>query len=165
MMTRRLTGVVAALAASLVFGAAAGSADADAVDWQSKVSDSVLTAAAAGETEFMVYMREQADLSGAVALGTKEAKGQFVYDRLTDLADRSQSGLLAQLAGLGVEHKSFWIVNTVHVKGGADVLQAVASRADVDAPWARGASTFRSRRPTTRSPPAPSTPSARASST
>ena len=49
---------------------------------QGKVDAVVLSLAAEGETEFLVFLREQADLSGAAALGSKGAKGFFVYETL-----------------------------------------------------------------------------------
>lgn len=41
------------------------------VDWQQRVDAVVLSAAGAGPTDFLVYMNEQADLSGSRSLRTK----------------------------------------------------------------------------------------------
>ncbi|MBI4261069.1 MAG: S8 family serine peptidase [Actinobacteria bacterium] len=94
--------------------------------WRSKVDPRVLAAAEAGPTEFFVYLKEKADVSAADALPTKEQKGRLVYDRLREVAASSQAPLLAQLELLGVEHRSFWIVNTILVRGDLSVLQAMA---------------------------------------
>jgi hypothetical protein len=82
---------LALCASSLPPPSAAGAARPDAVftpalDWQAKVDAGVLRNSALGRAEFLVYMSEKADLSGAVALATKEEKGGYVYDRLTATA-------------------------------------------------------------------------------
>ncbi|MEW5763670.1 MAG: S8 family serine peptidase [Acidobacteriota bacterium] len=101
--------------------------------WPSeKVDPAVLREAEAGSAEFLVLMKEQADLSAARTLRTKEEKGRFVVERLRETAERSQGPLLAELAGLGAEVRPFWIANMVWVRGGLDALSAAASRAEVD---------------------------------
>lgn len=104
---------------------------ASAGDWTTKVDGSVLQAATSGTTEFLAYMDERPDLSGAAALGTKAEKGRHVYEVLTTTAARSQAGLLSHLAMLGASHRPYWIANAVHASGDLSVLQAVASRPDV----------------------------------
>jgi serine protease AprX len=100
-------------------------------DWRSKVDRKVLTAAARGPTEFLVYLRASADLSGAALLPTKEAKGAYVYDRLTAVARESQRGVIADLQRLGVRHQAFWISNLVWAVGGLDAVRVVARRSEV----------------------------------
>jgi subtilisin family serine protease len=95
-------------------------------DWRDKVDSRVLSAAALGQTEFLVYMKEQADLSGAAALATKDEKGQYVYERLTAVAQITQPRVKHTLALLGAEHKAFWVSNTIWAKGNLAVVQAVA---------------------------------------
>lgn len=106
--------------------------------WDSKVDASVLNAASAGQAEFLVYMNSQADLSGAYALGTKEEKGQFVYQQLTATAASTQSRVLQTLANFGAAHKSFWVTNAVWAKGDLAVVQAVASLPEVAHVYASG---------------------------
>lgn len=109
----------------------AGLVSADARAWQDKVDAAVLEAAAAGETEFLVVLAEQADLSGAGSLGSKEEKGAFVFERKTAVAQATQPSVAAALAALGATYRPFWIVNAFHVRGGLPVVQAMALRADV----------------------------------
>ena len=99
--------------------------------WESKVDPNVLTAASAGQTEFLIYMNSQADLSGAEALETKEEKGQYVYEQLTATAQATQPGVLHTLGSFGVAHQSFWVTNAIWAKGDLAVLQAVAARPEV----------------------------------
>lgn len=103
----------------------------DTAAWASKVDANVLEAATAGSTEMMVLLARQADLSGASRRTTKAEKGQFVYDQLTSVAARTQTGILDQLTLLGVPHRSFWIVNAVWTVGDASLVQQLASRPDV----------------------------------
>jgi serine protease AprX len=123
----------------LVTLAAAGFASAGATDWRQKVDASVLTkAGAAGNTQFFVYLEDQADLSGAYALDTKQAKGSYVYGRLTSMAQQTQAPLLAKLNSLGVRHESFWITNAILVVGGAGAVQVMAERPEVAHVYAVG---------------------------
>lgn len=102
--------------------------------WAQKVDQWVLDTAvtnADGQTEFLVYLKEQADLSQAAQLDTKLAKGQYVFEQLTATAERTQAPLLAQLAREGVAYQSFWVANMVWVRGDLNVVQAMAQRDDV----------------------------------
>jgi hypothetical protein len=66
--------------------------------WAAKVDLWVLeTAAAQSQTEFLLYLNDQADVSGATGLRTKGAKGQYVYDRLTAVAAQTQPAIIAEL--------------------------------------------------------------------
>ena len=64
--------------------------------WQAKVDNWVLTSAQSGETEFLVYLTEQADLSGAEESKTKHEKGSYVYAELTKDAARTQKVALSR---------------------------------------------------------------------
>ena len=99
--------------------------------WEDKVDPTVLSAATLGQAEFLIYMNSQADLSGADALPTKEAKGQFVYEQLTSTAQSTQPGVLYTLGSFGAPHQSYWVTNAVWAKGNLAVIQAVAVRPEV----------------------------------
>ena len=83
------------------------------------------------EAEFLVVMADQADLSGADRLATKEEKGSFVYHTLWNKAQSTQGPVLAWLKASGIEHRAYYIVNMVWVKGNINAALALASRADV----------------------------------
>jgi subtilisin family serine protease len=99
--------------------------------WQLKIDPWVLQTAQGGETEFLVFLEEQADLSGAAALPSKAEKGSYVYQKLTEVAGRTQPTLLAALRGMGVAFQPFWVANMVWVRGDQAVIQALAQRPDV----------------------------------
>lgn len=103
-----------------------------ATAWQSKVDSWVIATASSGITEFLVFLKDQADLSGAGQLDTKLEKGAFVYQKLTEIARRTQPAILATLQEQGVEHRSYWIANMIWVRGNADILQTLASDSRVD---------------------------------
>ena len=111
---------------------------AQSLNWQDKVEPSVLSAAAIGEAQFLVYLNSQADLSGAAALSTKEEKGAFVYDRLTATATATQPAVQQTLAQFGATYKSFWITNAIWAKGSLAAVQAVATRPEVAYIYASG---------------------------
>jgi serine protease AprX len=99
-----------------------------------KVDPSVLrfsAKAASGETDFIVVLSEQANLNGASKLTTKLQKGTFVFQKLTEVATRSQAALLRSLDEQGIAHQSFWIANMIQVRGNMAIIQQLAQRADV----------------------------------
>jgi subtilisin family serine protease len=88
--------------------------------------------AASGQTDFVVWMEQKADLSPAYQLQTKQQKGRFVYTALREVAERSQRGVRRLLDVQGVDHRPFYIANKILVRGGDQMLlQLVAARADV----------------------------------
>jgi hypothetical protein len=66
--------------------------------WWSKVDPWVLDRAATEQTEFLVLLAEQADLSAAASLPTKLEKGRYVYETLTGLAARTQAPVLCSIS-------------------------------------------------------------------
>ena len=59
--------------------------------WQSKVSPSLLSKLNEEEqASFIVLMNQKADLSEAKRIQGKEAKGEFVFGKLSELAKSSQ---------------------------------------------------------------------------
>lgn len=103
-----------------------------AAAWTAKVDPWVLeTAVAQPQTEFLVYLTEQADLSGAAAIRGKEAKGQYVYERLTAVAAQTQPALIQTLEAAGAGYQPFWIANMIWVRGDAALVANLAGRPDV----------------------------------
>jgi subtilisin family serine protease len=76
-------------------------------------------------------LANQADLSPAASLPTKAEKGRFVYQALQNKAQTTQGSILQWLRDRGLEHRSFYIVNGILVKGTLQVAQALAARPDV----------------------------------
>ena len=83
------------------------------------------------QAEFFVVLADQADLSGAAALPTKNEKGRYVYDELWNKSQATQGPILQWLSERGLAHQSFYIVNAILVKGGRDIAEALAARPDV----------------------------------
>jgi subtilisin family serine protease len=97
-----------------------------------KMSPWVLQRTASGEdAEFLVMLDDQADLSGANALETKEAKGRYVFEALRARAAARQAPLLELLKERGVPNRSFYIVNAILVRGSREVALELAARDDV----------------------------------
>jgi uncharacterized repeat protein (TIGR01451 family) len=99
--------------------------------WTGKVDPWVLASGATSATEFLVVLADQADLSEAVELPSKQAKSELVVRSLRQVADRSQPPVLAELGRLGAEFRPFWIANMIWVRGDLSVVQAMAERDDV----------------------------------
>jgi subtilisin family serine protease len=99
---------------------------------EAKISAQLLRQIEAGaETEFFVLLHEQADLSRAQTLNTKEEKGRYVYDTLVETAQRTQGPLRQWLTRRGVTYHSFYIVNTLLVSGDLTLATELAARPDV----------------------------------
>src|SRR5689334_8421378 len=113
-------------ALALVLGVNAAASDAG-----SKVDPWVLDTSARGSTEFLVMLREQADLCGAASIRAKGEKGAFVQNALSSFAERTQAPLLRLLTDRGAPHRAFWIANMVWVRGDARLVAELAAREDV----------------------------------
>jgi subtilisin family serine protease len=98
---------------------------------EERVDPLVLSAVQQGETEFLVVLKEQADLSGAADLESKAEKGAYVFETLTGLAARTQKPVKAILKDSGVPFQSFWITNAILVRGDYQVLNRVAQLKEV----------------------------------
>src|SRR5262245_59914893 len=97
-----------------------------------KLSPWVIEKTANGEeAEFLLVLEDQADLSGADSLETKEEKGRYVFEALVTKASETQPRLIEWLEERGIWRQSFYIVNAILVKGSRDVALELAARADV----------------------------------
>jgi len=83
------------------------------------------------QAEFMVVLASQADLQGASLLSNKAAKGHFVRDALWNKSQVTQAPILKWLKERGLEHRAFYIVNAIWVKGSYEDALTLAQRADV----------------------------------
>lgn len=115
----------------LSFLLAAAVMPASAAPWRDKVDPWVLRTAAHGDTEFLVFLTNQANLSQANALSTKLEKGTYVYQTLTSFAARTQSPLITELERLGVDYRPYWVANMIWVRAGLSTVQLLAQRPDV----------------------------------
>ncbi len=70
--------------------------------WTAKVDPWVLDSVRSGDTEFIVFLAEQADLTQAHSLRSQLAKGTWVEQTLTAVAWRTQPPVLAALGERGV---------------------------------------------------------------
>ena len=100
----------------------------------SKIAPWVMEHTANGQqAEFFVVLADQADLSLAETLPTKAEKGRFVYQTLQSKAQTTQDSILQLLRDRAIEHRSFYIVNAILVKGTRELAEALAARPDVAA--------------------------------
>jgi len=90
-----------------------------------------LLAPSSGVQEVLVVFEEQADLSGAAMLRTKQRKGSFVFQRLTEVAHRTQASLRQSLDARGVAYRSFWVVNMLRVEADLDEMMQIAQFPEV----------------------------------
>jgi subtilisin family serine protease len=83
-----------------------------------------------GNSKFIVYMKQQADLSAAYEMDWS-ARGQYVLDTLRSVANQTQRGLQIDLNKRGVSYESRYIVNALVVKGNLALVDFLASQPEV----------------------------------
>ena len=83
------------------------------------------------QVDFLVYLRDQADLSTAYTIADWRTRGEYVYQTLVAHAASSQRDLRQYLTARGLSYRPFWIVNAVLVHGRLADVQALAQRSDV----------------------------------
>jgi subtilisin family serine protease len=130
---RRRWSAVGAAAILVVVSLTAGSPTSAGPESPQAFVDGQLMAELSGgaSTDFFVYLRQGADLSAAANLDSKTAKGAFVHQTLTSLAQASQAGLRGTLAARGIEHTPFWIANAILVHGDQALVEELAARPEV----------------------------------
>ena len=84
-----------------------------------------------GMSEFLVILREQADLSAAYAMRNWKDRGDYVYQTLHTHAAHQQVALRHLLHERGLSYTPFWIVNALAVYGRAADVAAIAAMATV----------------------------------
>ena len=127
-----LTGAAIAGIAAISSSRATDQAGSSKGTDSAKIAPWVVAQTANGQqAEFMIVLKDQADLSGAVMLRAKADKGRFVRDTLWNKAQTTQAPILQWLNERGIEHRSFYIVNALWVKGDRAVAEALAARTDV----------------------------------
>src|SRR6266516_437750 len=128
--------VAAAVAALGAFGSSRASSQNGSPNQggttMTKIAPWVMDHTANGQqAEFFFVLTDQADLSGAAALPTKNEKGRYVYDALWNKSQATQGPILQWLSERGLEHRSFYIINAILVKGSREIAEALAARQDV----------------------------------
>lgn len=83
-----------------------------------------------GSADFYVDFADQADLSAAAEISDWAERGAAVVEALQKAADASQAELRSQLDAAEVDYTSFWISNTVLVRGGSQALADSAAALD-----------------------------------
>jgi subtilisin family serine protease len=84
-----------------------------------------------GNSEALVILTEQADLSGADKLPNKLEKGIYVYNALKAVAERSQAPIRKMLQDRGIPFQSFYSVNMIKINASRDQLYEIAGRNEV----------------------------------
>lgn len=90
-----------------------------------------LAAAPDHRTEFLVFLREQPDLSYAYTLTDWHERGWYVYTQLKTTAERSQHTIRAWLDEQHIPYRSLWIVNALAVEGTQADVEILEGYADV----------------------------------
>ena len=96
-------------------------------NWEQKVDPIVLKKSKSEtNTEFIIVMEEQAELSKTNTLKTKEEKGLFVYKTLVEIATRTQKEVIQILRNKNALFQSYWVANVIWVNGDISIIQEIA---------------------------------------
>ena len=110
-------------------------------NWEQKVNRLLLEEAKQGkQVDFLIVLKEQADLSLARQLHSKEEKGRYVYEQLHRLADKTQYALRRILSKSQQDYRAFFLVNALQVsKADLSLMEKIARRPEVQEiqadPW------------------------------
>ncbi len=80
---------------------------------------------------YLVIFNDDADLSGAPAIGNRNTRRQFVYDRLRAQAQRTHASARALLEANGVTFREHYLLNALDVSSDAAIAQQLAALAEV----------------------------------
>ena len=94
-----------------------------------KIEKSLQKVPASKEVEFIVTLKAEADLS--------QVKPEDVVDTLRDTSEKSQESLISFVErkvkdGDISEYNSFFIINSIYIKGRAELIEKIARRSDVE---------------------------------
>src|SRR5262245_25783948 len=78
-----------------------------------------------------VVLQERATLTGVNRTRDWQERGKAVHEALQNTASSSQAGLRSWLTSRNIDHKPFWIVNTIRVTANRATLAEIAKRPDV----------------------------------
>ena len=84
-----------------------------------------------GKNEFWIVLNEQADVSGAKYLTTKDEKGEYVFNKLTETATRTQKKFLPLLNSKAESFQQFWIANAIYIVGDIELAKELAAFKEV----------------------------------
>ncbi|GAB4117753.1 MAG: S8 family serine peptidase [Roseiflexaceae bacterium] len=99
-----------------------------------RIDPAIARAAAAApdqQADFLIFLHQQADLQAATSISNWHARGEWVYQRLTELAEQSQADLRSTLQQRGLRFQPYWIVNAIRVRGSWQDAQALANHQEV----------------------------------
>lgn len=101
--------------------------------WEEKISPKLMTKALRGEAlDFLVILKNQKNVSAAKNFKTKEARGNFVYEKLKTNAQADQKNILKILKNSNASFRSFFIINAIQVKGDFNLLRKLAKLSEVN---------------------------------
>ena len=94
-----------------------------------KIEKSLQIVPASKEVEFIVTLKAEADLT--------KVKPEDVVDTLRDTSEKSQENLISFIErkvkdGDISEYNSFFIINSIYIKGKAELIEKIARRSDVE---------------------------------
>ena len=80
-----------------------------------------------GETEFLLVLAEQADVSRAALISGKEAKGRYVFEKLRETAARSQPAVTRLLEERRLPFRPYLVANMIWTSGKEEDALALAA--------------------------------------
>lgn len=100
-------------------------------DWSTKITQSLWDKQNETEIQFFVFLKKQGNTQVAKHIKNKVEKGTFVYNTLTEIAERTQNQLITILEYEQATYQAFSIVNGIWVKGDFELVKKMAQHPNV----------------------------------
>lgn len=102
-------------------------------DWRDKLDPSLLPALETGRQQpFILILKTRADLSRSAYFSHKTDKTRYVYARLLNCAERTQSPLIKILEDTGAPYRSLYIVNAIYTRGDLALAERLARHPETE---------------------------------
>jgi subtilisin family serine protease len=85
-----------------------------------------------GRAPVFVHLSEQADLTGAAEIEDRVGRIRYVYERLREVAIRTQPPVVAQLEARGIAVERYFITNALAVEADSAALLSIAGLPEVE---------------------------------
>ncbi len=98
----------------------------------SKIAPEVMADTLDGKrTSVVIFLADQADVSAAYNMKDQNARGWFVYNTLTEHAERTQRDIKTFLSTRDIKFQTFWAANMIVAEVDRSTAEEIAARSDV----------------------------------
>lgn len=97
----------------------------------SKVADNIFNSSINGMYDYIVVLKNQADVSSARDIHGKENKASYVFQKLKDQSDKSQKNIVNYCKQNNLKYQSFYLINALQIYSPIEDVLYLASLDEV----------------------------------